>query len=68
MDTPSLSRHGWVLIRSKGSGIGLAQVLSVREGKVYKLQGNPVGGSKGILDHRSMSVTEDEEQEALKGE
>jgi hypothetical protein len=50
--------------------LALTQTVSigVREGKVYRLQGKPVGGSKGILDHGSMSVTEDEEQEAPKGE
>jgi hypothetical protein len=32
------------------------------------MKGKLVGGSKGILDHGSMSVTEDEQQEALKGE
>jgi hypothetical protein len=42
--------------------------IGVREGRLYRLQGQPVRGSKGILDHGSMSVTEDEEQEALKGE
>jgi hypothetical protein len=42
--------------------------LGVREGRVYRLWGKPVGGSKGILDHGLMLVTEDEEQEASKGE
>jgi hypothetical protein len=32
------------------------------------LQGKHVGGSKGIFDHDSMSVTKDEEQLAPKGE
>jgi hypothetical protein len=42
--------------------------IGVKEEKLYKLQGKPVGGSKGILDHGSMLVTEDNEHEALKGE
>jgi hypothetical protein len=49
-------------------GIDSTRVLGVREGKVYRLQGMPVDQSKGILDHGSMSMTEDEEQEAPKGE
>jgi hypothetical protein len=61
-------KDGRVLIRSKESNIDSAQVLGVKEGEVHRLQGKPVGGSKGILDHGSMSVTEDEEQEAPKGE
>jgi hypothetical protein len=52
---------GQVLIQSKGSDIDSARVLGVREGKVYRLQAKLVGGSKGILDHGSMLVTEDEE-------
>ena len=36
----------------------LARVLSVREGRVYRLQGKHVVISKGILDHGSMPVTE----------
>ena len=35
---------------------------------MYRLQGKPVGGSKMILDHGLMSVIEDKEQEAPKGE
>jgi hypothetical protein len=61
-------QDGRVLIQPKGSNIDSTRFLGVREGKVYWLQGKPVGGSKGILDHGSMSVTKDEEQEALKGE
>jgi hypothetical protein len=61
-------KDGQVLIWLKGSDIDSAQVLGVREGKVYSCRAKPVGGSKGILDHGSMSMTEDEEQEALKGE
>ena len=46
----------------------LIQVLGVRVGRVYRLQGKPVVGSKGILDHGSMSVTKVKQQKALKGE
>jgi hypothetical protein len=42
--------------------------IGVKYGKLYVLQGHSVRGSKGILDHGSMSVTQDMEQEALKGE
>jgi hypothetical protein len=58
---------GQVLIWSKGSDLDSARVLGVKEGNVYRLQGKPVSGSKGVLDHGSMSVVEDEEQEAPKG-
>jgi hypothetical protein len=57
-----------VLVWPKGSNIDLAFVLGVREGKVYNLQGKPVGGSKGILVHGSMLVAEDKEHESSKGE
>jgi hypothetical protein len=55
------------VLRPKGSDLDLARVLGVREGKVYSLQGKPVSGFKGILNHRSMLVAGDEEQEAPKG-
>jgi hypothetical protein len=58
---------GRVLIWLKGSDIDSARVFGVREGKVYRLQGELVGGSKGILDHGLMLLIEDEE-EAQKGE
>ena len=48
-----------VLIRLKGPDIDLARVLGAREGKVSKVQGKSIGGSKGISDHGWMSVTED---------
>jgi hypothetical protein len=63
-----LFQKGQVLIHSEGAIPDTTVNIGVREGRVYRLQGNPVRGSKGILDHGSMSVTEDEEQEALKGE
>ena len=31
---------GWVLIRSKGSGIASTQIISVREGRIYRLYRN----------------------------
>jgi hypothetical protein len=61
-------QDGQVLIRPNTFDIDSARVLGVREGKVYRLQGKPVSGSKGILDNGSMSVTEDKEEEASKGE
>jgi hypothetical protein len=63
-DARSLSRF----VEFLSDRIYSTRVLGVREGKVYRLQGKSVGGSKGILDHGSMLVTEDEELEALKGE
>jgi hypothetical protein len=42
--------------------------IGFREGRLYRLQGQPIRKSKGILDHGLMSVTEDEEKEAPKGE
>jgi len=42
--------------------------ISVREGRIYRLQGNPIRGYKVILDHGLISMIEDEEKEALKGE
>jgi hypothetical protein len=42
--------------------------IGVREGKIYRVQGMHVHGSKGILDHGSMSMAKDKEQEAPKGE
>ena len=42
--------------------------IGVRNGRVYMLQGKPVFGSKGILDHGSMSITKVKEQKTSKGE
>jgi hypothetical protein len=50
-----------VLICSEGAIPDTTMSIGVREGRLYRLQGHPIGGSKGILDHGSMSVAEDEE-------
>lgn len=50
-----------VLTYSEGATPDKRVSIGVREGKMYKLQGKPIGGSKGILDHGSMLVTKDEE-------
>jgi hypothetical protein len=42
--------------------------IGVREERIYRLHGKPVRISKGILDHGSMLVIEDEEQEDMNGE
>ena len=42
--------------------------IGAKDGKVRRLQGNPIVGSKWILDHRSILVTKVKEQKALKGE
>jgi hypothetical protein len=63
-----LFQNGQVFMHSEGASPDTTINIGVREGRVYRLQGKPVRGSKGILDHGSMSVTEDEEQEASKGE
>jgi hypothetical protein len=45
---------GQVLIRSEGANTQEAAVrLGIREGMMYKVLGQPVVGSKGILDRRS---------------
>jgi hypothetical protein len=45
---------GQVLIRSEGVDTQDAAVrLGIREGMMYRVLGQPVVGSKGILDHRS---------------
>jgi len=63
-----LFQNEQVFMRSKGARPDTTISISAREGKVYMLQGKPVGGSKGILDHGSMSVAKDKEHEAPKGE
>jgi hypothetical protein len=42
--------------------------IGVKEGRLYRFQGHPIRISMGILDNGLMLVTEDEEQEASKGE
>jgi hypothetical protein len=50
---------GQVLIRSEGADTLDATVrLGIREGMMYRVLGQPVVGSKGILDRRSVSETE----------
>jgi hypothetical protein len=55
-------QRGKVLICLEGDIPDTTINIGVREGRLYRLQGKPVRGSKGILDHGSMSVTEDEER------
>ena len=57
---------GPIFFRLKGSDIDSTQVLGVKKGKVYRLQGKPIVRSKGILDHGSMSMTEVKEQKTSK--
>ena len=61
-------KKGQVLIHSEGASLDTIMNISAKEGKMYELKGIPVHGSKGILEHGSMLVIEDEEQEAPKGE
>jgi hypothetical protein len=63
-----LFKKGQALIHSEGAIPDTTVTISVKEGKIYRLQGMHVHGSKEILDHGSMSVAEDKEQEASKGE
>jgi hypothetical protein len=56
-----LFQNRQVFMHSKGASSNTTMSIGVRESKVYKLQDKPVGGSKGILDHGSMSITKDEE-------
>jgi hypothetical protein len=67
-------KKGKVLIHPEGAIPDTTMNIGVREGKLYRLQGKPVCRSKGILDlihsdvNGSMSVAEDEEKKAPKGE
>jgi hypothetical protein len=49
-----------VFMHSEGAIPDTVVDIGVRESRVYRLLGEPVGGSKGILDHGSMLVTKDE--------
>jgi hypothetical protein len=49
---------GQVLICSEGATLDATVRLGIREGMMYRVLGQPVVGSKGILDQRSMSVVE----------
>jgi hypothetical protein len=63
-----------VLIRPEGISTDTIVSIGVREGKLYRLHGKHVCGSKEILDlihsevNGSMSMAKDEEQKALKGD
>lgn len=57
-----------VLTYLEGATLDTVLGIGVREGKMYRLQGKLVGGSKGILDHGPMLVAEYAEKEAQKGE
>jgi hypothetical protein len=55
-------KGGKVLICSEGASPDTTINIGFRDGMIYKLQGHPVGGSKGILYHGSMSMEADEEK------
>jgi hypothetical protein len=61
-------KKGQVLICPEGASPDTVVSIGVKESRLYRLQGKHIHGSKGILDHGSMSVTEDEEQKAPKRE
>jgi hypothetical protein len=46
---------GQVLIRAEGAALDAAVRLGIRQGMMYRVLGQPVGGSRGILDQRSVS-------------
>jgi hypothetical protein len=54
-------QRGKVLIHPEGDIPNTIVIIEVREGRLYRLQGNNVRGSKKILDHGLMSLVEDEE-------
>jgi hypothetical protein len=45
---------GHVLIQAKGAALDAALRLGIKQGMMYRVLGQPVGGSRGILDHRSV--------------
>jgi hypothetical protein len=47
--------HGQVLIRAERVALDAAVRLGIRQGMLYRVLGQPVGGSRGILDQRSVS-------------
>jgi hypothetical protein len=59
MDFVVTFQKGKVLICSEGDIPDTTMSIGIKEGKLYRLQVHPVRRSKGILDHGSMSVTED---------
>jgi hypothetical protein len=48
---------GQVLIRSEGAALDAAMRLGIKQGMMYRMLGQSVGGSMGILDKRSVSKT-----------
>jgi hypothetical protein len=58
--------RGKVLIHIEESIPDTEVTIGVRYDKLYRLQGNRVGGSKEILDHGSMLVKEDEDKKGMK--
>jgi hypothetical protein len=46
---------GHVLIRAEGAALDATVRLGIRQGMMYRVLGQPVGGSRGILDQRSVS-------------
>jgi hypothetical protein len=46
---------GQVLIWAEGAALDTAVRLGIRQGMMYIALGQPVGGSRGILDQRSVS-------------
>jgi hypothetical protein len=50
-----LFEDGHVLIRSEGATLDATVRLGITEGMMYRVLGQPVVGSKGILDQRSMA-------------
>ena len=46
---------GQVLIWAEGAALDTAVRLGIRQGMMYMALGQPVGGSRGILDQRSVS-------------
>jgi hypothetical protein len=58
---------GQVLIHSEGATLDAAVRLGIKKGMMYRLLGQPMDESKGILDSRSVLVLE-REQVARKSE
>jgi hypothetical protein len=46
---------GHVLIRAEGAALDAAVRLGIMQCMMYRVLGQPVGGSRGILDQRSVS-------------
>jgi hypothetical protein len=50
-------QRGKVFVHSEGVILDTKVSIGVREGMLYRLKGQPIRGSKGILDHGSISMT-----------